>query len=167
MKKSIVLILLLVTVSFSNAFAQKSKIGHVDSQDILMLLPERKEAEQKIQEFAKTLERRLQNMNRDYQEKAEEYQSKEASMTNTEKQSFIREINELEERIQMARQKAQEDLQKQEQELMRPMVDRVKKAIEKVGEEQGFTYVLDASTGVILYEGGEDITSLVKKELGL
>jgi outer membrane protein len=167
MKKTIAIVVLLVAMTLNQSFAQKTRLGHVDSQEILLALPERADAEKKVQEFARTLERRLQNMSQEYQEKVEEYQQREASMTNTEKQSFVREVNELEERIQMARQKAQDDLQKQEQELMRPMIDRVKNAIDKVGKDNGFTYIFDSSVGVILYEGGEDVGPLVKKELNL
>jgi len=61
----------------------------------------------------------------------------------------------------------QNDLAQMEQQLLAPMVERVRKAIEEVGKEQGFTYIFDTSTGVTLYNGGEDVSGLVKTKLGM
>ena len=47
------------------------------------------------------------------------------------------------------------------------MIERVRKAIEEVGKEQGFTYIFDISTGVTVYNGGEDVTDMVKTKLGM
>ena len=61
----------------------------------------------------------------------------------------------------------QNDLAQMEQQLLAPMIERVRKAIQDVGAEQGFTYIFDTSTGVTLYNGGEDVTELVKTKLGM
>ena len=61
----------------------------------------------------------------------------------------------------------QNDLAQMEQQLLAPMIERVRDAIEAVGKEQGFTYIFDTSTGVTLYNGGEDVTDLVKTKLGM
>ena len=61
----------------------------------------------------------------------------------------------------------QNDLAQMEQQLLSPMIERVRKAIEDVGKEQGYTYIFDTSTGVTLYNGGEDVTDLVKTKLGM
>jgi outer membrane protein len=64
-------------------------------------------------------------------------------------------------------QTAQSAIAQLEEELLTPMIDRAKKAIEDVGAENQFTYIFDSSTGVTLYNGGEDIMELVKKKLGI
>ena len=61
----------------------------------------------------------------------------------------------------------QNDLAQMEQTVLAPMIERVRKAIQDVGAEQGFTYIFDTSTGVTLYNGGEDVTELVKTKLGM
>ena len=50
-----------------NSFAQ-NKFGYIDSQELLMLMPERKSAETKVQNFAKSLESQLASMTAEYQE---------------------------------------------------------------------------------------------------
>ncbi|HPF90844.1 MAG TPA: OmpH family outer membrane protein [Flavobacteriales bacterium] len=151
------------------AMAQTAtKLGHIDRQKLMLMLPERKDAEGKMQAFAKTLDERLKAMGNEYQAKVADAQARAETMTQTEKEMALREIGDLETRIQAAQEKAQEDLAKQEEELLRPMVDRTNKAIADVAAENNFTYVFDVSTGTVLYfEKGEDILPLVKSKLGI
>jgi outer membrane protein len=151
------------------AIAQTApKLGHIDRQKLMLMLPERKDAETKMQAFAKTLDERLKAMGTEYQAKVTDAQARAATMTQTEKDVALREISDLETRIQAAQEKAQEDLSKQEEELLRPMVERTNAAIAEVAAANGFTYVFDVSTGTVLYyEKGEDLLPLVKTKLGI
>lgn len=159
----------LALTSAPAAIAQNhSKLGHIDRQKLMLMLPERKDAETKMQAFAKTLDERLKAMGNEYQAKVADAQARAETMTQTEKEMALREIGDLETRIQAAQEKAQEDLAKQEEELLRPMVDRTNKAIADVAAENNFTYVFDVSTGTVLYfEKGEDILPMVKTKLGI
>jgi outer membrane protein len=144
------------------------KLGHIDRQQLMLMLPERKDAETKMQAFAKTLDDRLKAMGTEYQTKMADAQARAETMTQTEKEMVVREIQELEQRITAAQEKAQEDLAKQEEELLKPMVDKTNKAINDVASENNFTYIFDTSTGFVLYyDKGEDILPLVKTKLGI
>ncbi|MCC7051331.1 MAG: OmpH family outer membrane protein [Bacteroidia bacterium] len=163
-KISLAFLALFTGVTFS--FAQK--IGHINSQDLMLLMPERKQAESAMQDYAKQLEGQLATMNSDYEAKVQEYQTKESVMTDLIKQDKAKEINDLEGRIRAFQQSAQESLQKKEQELMQPMIEKAKKAIAEVAKENSYKYVLDTSLGTVLYEEDNDnIMSLVKKKLNL
>jgi outer membrane protein len=166
--KTLVLAIGLVLAAAPAAMAQAPKLGHIDRQQLMLILPERKDAEAKMQKFAEELDKRLRAMGNEYQVKVTEAQRDAEKMTNTEREMVVREIQELEQRIQAAQEKAQEDLSKQEEELLRPMVEKTNKAIKAVADANNFTYVLDTSTGFVLYwDGGEDIMPLVKTQLGL
>ncbi len=155
-------------LSAAPAMAQNTKLGHIDRQKLMLLLPERKDAETKMQAFAKTLDERLKAMGAEYQAKVADAQARAETMTQTEKDMVVREIQELEQRIQAAQEKAQEDLTKQEEELLRPMVDKTNTAIKEVADANHFTYIFDTSTGFVLYyDKGEDILPLVKTKLGI
>lgn len=150
------------------AFSQTTKLGHIDRQKLMLMLPERKDAEAKMQAFAKTLDDRLKAMGAEYQAKVADAQARADKMTETEKEIALREISELEQRIQAAQEKAQGDVVKQEEELLKPMVDRTNAAIADVAASNNFTYVFDVSTGMVLYfDKGEDILPLVKAKLGI
>jgi outer membrane protein len=158
MKKLLIALCVLLT-SAIGAFAQ-TKLGHIDRQGLMLSLPERKGAEEKMQAFAKQLE--------EYKAKLADVQARFESMTQTEKDAAQRELADMEQRITTAQENAQEDLKKQEQELLAPMVERTDKAIKEVGNANGFTYIFDSSTGMVLFfDKGEDIMPLVKKALGI
>jgi outer membrane protein len=144
------------------------KLGHIDRQALMLMLPERPAAEKKMQDFAKTLDDRLKAMGQEYQDKVAKAQARADSMTNTERDVATRELQDLQQRISDAQDKAKDDLSKQENELLAPMVDRTNKAIKEVADENHFTYIFDSSTGMVLYsDGGTDILPLVKKKLGI
>ena len=165
MKKIIFLTLLsLLTL---NSIAQ-NKFGYIDSQELLILMPERKAAEAEVQNFAKSLETQLGSMTAEYQQSVQEYQTNEATYTDLVKQDKIAEITGLEQRIQSFQQNAQQSLQTKEQELLEPILSKARKAIEDVAAEGNYTYIFDKSIGSILYaKESENVLSLVKKKLGL
>ena len=153
---------------FSLNSISQNKFGYIDSQELLLLMPERKSAESEVQNFAKSLEAQLGAMTAEYQESVQEYQAKESSYTDLIKQDKIAEITALEERIQAFQQNAQQSLQKKEQELLEPILSKARKAIEDVATEGDFTYIFDKSIGSILYaKESENVLILVKKKLGL
>ena len=159
----------LVLLSFLtlNSIAQ-NKFGYIDSQELLLLMPERKTAENAVQEFAKSLEAQLGSMTAEYQERVQEYQANEATFSDLVKQDKVAEITGLEQRIQTFQQNAQQSLQEKEQELLEPILSKARKAIEDVATEGGFTYIFDKSQGSILYaKDSENVLGLVKKKLKL
>ena len=160
-------LLTLVCILSINSYAQ-NKLGYIDSQELLLLLPERKTAEAEVQTFAKSLESQLQAMTSEYQQSVQDYQANEASYDDLVKQDKISEITGLERRIQSFQQNAQQALQTKEQELLEPILAKARKAIEDVAKEEGYTYIFDRSLGTVLFaKESENILSKVKKKLNL
>ncbi len=166
MRKTILTFCVLLAATTALQAQSSSKLGHIDRQALMLMLPERKAAETKMQEFAKTLDDRLKAMGMEYQNKVTDAQAKAETMTKTEQQVALREIQELEQRISDAQDKAKEDLTKQESELLAPMIERTNKAISDVAAEGNYAYIFDTSTGMVLYSGGgTDILPQVKAKL--
>ncbi len=164
--KKILLLSLTFLISISS-FAQ-NKFGYIDSQELLLLMPERKTAEEEVQTFAKSLESQLQAMTAEYQQSVQEYQANEATYTDLVKQDKVTEITGLEQRIQSFQQNAQQALQSKEQELLEPILQKARKAIEDVASEGDYTYIFDKSVGSILYvKESENILEKVRKKLKL
>ena len=164
--KKILLLSLTLLISISS-FSQ-NKFGYIDSQELLLLMPERKTAEEEVQTFAKSLESQLQAMTAEYQQSVQEYQANEATYTDLVKQDKVTEITGLEQRIQSFQQNAQQALQSKEQELLEPILQKARKAIEDVASEGNYTYIFDKSVGSILYvKESENILEKVKKKLKL
>jgi outer membrane protein len=146
----------------------KSKFGHIDSQALLEAMPEKAAADKKLEEFAATLEKQLGAMSSEWESKVQDYRANEAVMSDIIAQTKAEEIQNLEQRIQAFQQNAQQRLAKEEASVYQPILDKAKASIEKVAEENGFTYVFDTSSGSLLYQPeSDDILPLVKADLGI
>ena len=75
----------------------------------------------------------------------------------------------MEQRITTTNQNAQTDLQKKSQDLFAPVIEKVRKAINEVGAENGYLYIFDLGAQSIIYQSpkSNDVTALVKKKLAL
>ncbi len=168
MKK--IILLLALFLGMSSATVAQQKIGHINSDELLALMPETTTAQGEIENYGKQLEKDLAEMETELTSKIEQFTTNEAMMTSTTKELKTKEIRDLQSRIQQFSQMAQQDLQTKQVELFQPILEKASKAIEDVAREKGFTYILDSSQTkavVIFAENGEDIMPLVKAKLGL
>lgn len=150
----------------NNLYAQK--LGHVNSTEILTLLPETKSADSALKKFGELLDSQLQTMSVEYQSKVQDYQSKESLMADAIKQTKIKDIKDLEVRIQEFQQTGQESLQNKKQELYAPVLKKVQDAINAIAKENAYTYIFDTSLGSVLYaQEANDVSALVKKKLNI
>ena len=163
------LVLTLFLFSGTAVNAQNFKFGHINSQELLSIMPEKDSAEAIIQKYAMDLEGELEIMNVEYRNKLNDYLEKQDNLTPLVKQTNEQELNEFSSRIQDFTNNAQQELQKQEAQLIQPIIMKAEKAIKDVAKENGFTYIFDLSRGAVIYfsEQSIDILPLVKKKLGL
>jgi outer membrane protein len=156
---------LLILGSFS---ANAQKVAHIHLDSLINLMPESKTAQAAVQEYAKQLENEVTKMQAELQRLYEEYQAKSKDWAELVRASKEKELNDLNQRITDFQQQAQQDYQKKTAELSKPVFDKAKKAIEQVAKENSYKYVLDTSSGVVIYfEPTEDIIGLVMKKLGI
>ena len=167
MKKTFIVIAMAL-LSLGTAFAQKNvKLGHIDSNELLKIMPGRDSAQAILQREMTELEGELKNMQMELQQLYNDYMSKESQMSDLIKQTKQTELQDKGARIEEFQKNAQLQLQESEKALLTPIIDRAKDAIRKVAKDNGYTYIFDSAVGVTLYEGGDDILPLLKKELGL
>ena len=112
-------------------------------------------------------ENQLASMNEEFQKKYQDYQAQEATMADAIKQIRQQELQEMQQRIQLFYQTAEQDIQKKQQELLLPVHEKMAKAIKAVGEREGYTYIFDSAAMVHIGDDAKDVTSDVKKELGI
>lgn len=169
MKKSLIAIMVCLLAFGGSAMAQKNtKIGHINSNDLMQIMPGRDSAQTVLQGEVAELEETLKSMQAEAEKRYNDYVANQAGWTELIRQTKQREIQDMATRIEEFQQSAQKQLQDREAELLKPIIDRAKKAIADVAKEGGYTYIFDAGTAAILYdEGGDDIMPLVKKKLGL
>lgn len=151
------------------AFAQE--FGYFNRAEIFQAMPETQEAIKKMDQLAKTYEDELLAMQTEYQKKGSEFIAQQDSLPETIRARRMAEVQDLETRIQEFYQMIQNNLQKSEQELIAPINEKMMKAVEAVGEEQGLVYIFDISTpSTLMYYSKskcKDVSNAVRAKLGL
>lgn len=145
------------------------KIGHINTQELLAIMPEADSAQAQVEKEAKELEDQLEMLQVEYNNKLEQYNKDRDKLSEVILQTKEQELIDYQQRIQKFRMNAEQGIQKRNQQLFQPILDKANKAIEEVAQENGFTYILDSGTGVLVYmsDDSKDILPMVKKKLGI
>jgi outer membrane protein len=163
MKKIIVLALFAMMFTAGNA---QQKFGYLNTQELIIQMPEYAEAQKKHEKFQSEQQQKYQSMIASYQAKEAEYTNGAATLTQTEKTMLETELQTLGGQIQEFEQALPQIIQGHQNELIGAIVVKVQNAAKAVGEEKGFIYIFD--TSVLLYDGGgENVSSYVKNKLGI
>ena len=127
---------------------------------------ESKTAQEVAQKYLKDLETQVATMDSELQTKYADYMKNKETYSALVASTKETELQDLNKRIEDFRQQAQQDYQRKYQELSKPIYDKAKSAVDAVAKDNGYKYVLDTSTGLVLYsEATDDIINLVKKKL--
>ena len=169
MKKTLIAIVACLFAFGGTAMAQKNiKLGHINSNELMQIMPGRDSAQTILQAEVTELEQTLKSMQSEAEQRYNDYVANQSGWTELIRQTKQREIQDMGARIQEFQENAQKQLQQREQDLLKPIIDRAKKAIEDVAREGGYTYILDSGTASVLYsQDSDDIMPQVKKKLGL
>jgi outer membrane protein len=151
------------------AMAQDNRLAHVNSQEVIMAMPEIAEIQRTMDALQTEWEEVLWGMQEEYFSKIREFQERLDTMPASIREVRQSEIIDLEQRINTFRQTAQQDLQQRQAEMFSPVVQRVRQAIEAVGAENDFIYIFDLATESIVFmsPSANDATPLVKARLGI
>ena len=169
MKKTLIASVACLFAFGGTAMAQKNiKLGHINSNELMQIMPGRDSAQTILQAEVTELEQTLKSMQSEAEQRYNDYVANQSGWTELIRQTKQREIQDMGARIQEFQENAQKQLQQREQDLLKPIIDRAKKAIEDVAREGGYTYILDSGTASVLYsQDSDDIMPQVKKKLGL
>ena len=167
--KNVTKFLALVMVLFATQSFAQTKLGHINMQELINLMPERDSAVVKLENYAKELDETMQGMQQEFNTKYQTYQQKNSTWTAAILEAKTKELQEMQERLQMFQQNAQQEMGQLQQTLYAPIFEKANKAIEKVGTDGGFTYIIDLSAGSLIYKGASSIDILpeAKAELGI
>lgn len=160
MKKLIVILALAMPMLVS-----AQKLGYVNTSELFAQMPEVAKIKVQMDTIQSQYENQLTMMQEEFQKKADDYQKQAASMTDAIRQIREQELQEMQQRIQLFYQTAEQDITKKQQELLAPVHERMAKAINAVGEKEGYTYIFDASAMVYVAPTAENVMPSVKKEL--
>ena len=164
MKKIITLFALCVSLQL---FAQK--FGHLNSADIIQVMPEYAAAQTELQNLEKQYTNELQMMEAELTKKSDAYDKEKATLPANIQQRREQELQELYGKMQQYYQQSQQELQMASQEKMAALTDKITKAIKEVGVAGGYLYIFDVASGIpyISETLSTDVTGAVKAKLGI
>jgi outer membrane protein len=162
MKKLILMLALALPM-----LATAEKIGHINTQEVMALMPETKKMAHDLDSIQNVYENQLANMQEEFNKKLAEFQQQQSTMTANVREFRQQELAEMEQRMQVFYQTIQKELQAKQVELLQPVQNKLLEAINKVAAAQTCTYVVDRAS--VLYVGADatDLTPAVRAELGI
>jgi outer membrane protein len=150
------------------------KIGYTNIEIVLSKLPESRTMQNELEITKSQLEKAMDEAMKEFQSKVDIYQKNGAQMTDLIRADKEKELENLQGRIQQMRNNAQQSLQNKQQQLLDPILLKINGAIQEVGKENSFVYILNmeagpATTPFILFVSSEenDVTNLILKKLGV
>lgn len=152
-----------------SSFGQQ-KLGFMNSAALLSQMQEVKEADANLDVLQKQLQKKGQTMVEELQAKYQELGKKEKSGEIAPKalQDEAAKLKEEEGNISKFEQDMQKQIADKREQLLKPILDKVNAAIAEVSKEKGYSYIVDSSSGFLLYaDESFDITKFVKEKLGL
>lgn len=166
MKKRIIL-LFAIALPLA-AMAQELKFGYISTQEVMMLMPEVSALEKQMADFNAQNTKYMQDMQKELEDKMAKYEQEKANLSEAIRKVQEEDLQELYRRYQTAAQTLQTEGQAKQQKLLAPIQDKLKKAIEAVGQKNNFFMIFETEAG-ILYKSPKavDVAPLVKKELGI
>ncbi len=163
-KKLIAILFLMAPLAI---FAQK--FGHLNSADIIQVMPEYTAAQTELQNLEKQLSNDLQRLESELAKKSEAYEKEKATLPANIQQRREQELQELYGKMQQYYQTSQQELAQASQEKMAALTEKITKAIKEVGVAGGFLYIFDTASGIpyISETLSTDVTAQVKAKLGI
>lgn len=162
-KKLIVLLFILAPLG---VYAQE-KFAYINTQEIFAQMPELRDIESKLATRQEEIKKNLAEMEAEYQRKLEQFQKDTTTVTESILLDRQKQIQQIQERYETYAQTSGKEISEYQQQLLAPVQQRLQKAIQKIGADKGYTYIIEA--GALLYTSPSavNIGDVVKAELGI
>ena len=168
MLKKIALLVVLFALPLG-AMAQ-TKFAHMNSQEVIMAMPEYAKAQADIEalskSYTKDLERTQEEINKKYQELLAQADSLPKNIADRRQ----KELQDMAQRQEQFQQEAYQAMQKAQQDAMAPIYKKLDEAIQAVGKAEGVVYIFDLARTPIPYVNtaqSVDVSAKVKTQLGI
>lgn len=162
-------VLAFILLISSTAQAQM-KVRYINTQRVLTEFPEAQELQKQLDDLKKTYEAEFQTMQTNAQKLLEELQKQSLLLSpekKAEKEAQLAQKQQELETYYYSKLGPQGEYFQKNQQLQEPLMKKINDTIKRVGEENGYDYILDLVAGSVLYSKPEhDITDAVLTELG-
>lgn len=164
-------ILFTLCLSFLICFGvQAQKFGYVNSSQLLVDMPEVKQADSQLESYQKQLVAKGEGMLKTFEANYTAYvqEANTGSLSKVQMQNKEAALATEQQNIQKYEQEVQMKLVQKREELYQPILAKVQTAIDAIGAEENYTMIFDTSTGALLHANStEDLLTKIKSKLGI
>ena len=162
--KSIFLFVFFINLA---SFSQ-TKVGTIDSELIIGLMPETKIVLTNLSKYAQRLDSPYQIRVKDYQDKINAFQKLDKDVSDAFKKIKADEIKEIEKDLGTSQNTGNKLIQLKRDELMRPLYKKLRGVIAEISKANGYTQILTTTGNEFAYVDEKyDITKLAMAKLGI
>ena len=167
MLKKIALIAVMFTLPLG-AMAQ-AKFGHMNSQEIITVMPEFTKAQADLDALSKQYREEMQRSEEEFNRKYQELLQQQDSLPKNILERRSKEVQDMAQCQQQFQLEAYQAMEKAQQEAMVPIYKKLDDAVQAVGKAEGVVYIFDIARTPVAYigTGSIDLTAKVKTQLGI
>tara|TARA_B110000003_G_scaffold173112_1_gene172721 strand:+ start:16701 stop:17222 length:522 start_codon:yes stop_codon:yes gene_type:complete len=161
--------ILLIALCFSGFLTNgQTKVGTINSEFIVGLMPETKKVLSDLKDYAVKLDSSYQVKLNEYNNKVDAFQKLDPTLSDNFKKIKIQEINEMEQDLQKNQQNGNNLINLRRDQLMSPLYTILGNAINEIAKLDGYTQILTSSGNEFAYiDNTYDITEKVINKLGI
>ncbi len=163
-----ILIIAIAFFMFGGISQAQQKFGHVNFGNLLESMPEVTTANVELEAYQETLLNEFEFKKQAFEAKFAGYQREyaEGLMSRAKQEQVEIELREEQQTLMIAQNELGDRIQQKRAELLSPLVERLQKAIDAVGEEGGYSMIFDVSLGALLHaKDSQNLDAQVKAKL--
>ncbi len=166
MKKLFTVLAIGVSILATNTSTAQTKIGYISTEDLISVMPEAKTADSALASYQEALQEQGGVYIMEYREKDSAFVKDSLKLTEAQKELRLNDLGTLYQKIQGWDRTMQQMIGEKQQTLAAPIRAKALENIQAVAKDNGYTYVLDANT-LIVMPPADNILPLVKKKMGI
>lgn len=162
-------IVLAVMLALPLGAMAQTKFGHMNSQEIITVMPEFTKAQADLDAMSKQYQTEMQRTQEEFTKKYQEFLAQADSLPKNIAERRQKELQDMSQRQEQFQQEAYQSMQKAQQDAMTPIYQKLETAVQAVGKAEGVIYIFDMARIPLAYIGAEsiDLTAKIKAQLGI
>ena len=160
-------LLLSLLFVFSAVSAQESKVGTIDIDYILSLMPELVGVQEQVKAYQIELSDGYSEKLAQYEKALKDYRDNESLLTLMQKKTKEDSLVVMQNELGQYQQNGNQLLALRQEDFMQPLYTKVGQSLERVAEAGGYTQVLLRDNNVVYIDNRFDLTLAVLKDLGI
>jgi len=162
--RSLLLLLFILPLSL----IAQNKLAYVNVDEVFSKMPELKEVETKLSTKSDAIKKNMETMEAEFNAKVKEYEAiPKETLTESVAADKQKELQDLQTRYNNFLRNSQQEMDNERNTLLAPLEQKMMKAIKDVGDENGYTFILNSTALLHVGTDAHDASPQIKTKLGI